>query len=149
MPKRPRSRGDSRSILPADVGHLDPRDAGCRGRAQLRVPIGAHGPQLGDAGLESGIVRAAADQRAEVVPARGEQARVESALGREPCPGAPPAEGLRDGRDDADLAGAVGIAPAFGRLADYRNLADYIARLQSRPAYRKALERGGPYNLAA
>ena len=51
MPKRPRPRGDSPGILSPDVGHLDPRRPGCRGGADLRVTIGADGPQLRDACL--------------------------------------------------------------------------------------------------
>jgi glutathione S-transferase len=41
------------------------------------------------------------------------------------------------------------VARAFGQLAPYPNLTDWIGRLQARPAYRRALERGGPYSLAA
>jgi glutathione S-transferase len=35
-----------------------------------------------------------------------------------------------------------------GPLARYPNLVRYHGRLQARPAYRRALERGGPYRLA-
>jgi glutathione S-transferase len=56
----------------------------------------------------------------------------------------------------ADLTGAdiqisfvMEVARAFRRLADYPNLDQYLVRLQGRPAYRRALERGGPYNMAA
>jgi len=39
-------------------------------------------------------------------------------------------------------------ARARGLLADYPNLLDLVERLQARPAYRRALERGGPYAFA-
>jgi glutathione S-transferase len=35
-----------------------------------------------------------------------------------------------------------------GFLADYPNLLDLLARLQARPAYKRALEKGGPYAFA-
>jgi glutathione S-transferase len=38
-------------------------------------------------------------------------------------------------------------AGAFGRLADYPNIAAWVKRFQSRPAYRAALAKGGPYNM--
>jgi len=40
------------------------------------------------------------------------------------------------------------VARAFGRLQSRPNLSAWVARFQARPAYRKALEAGGPYNLA-
>jgi glutathione S-transferase len=56
----------------------------------------------------------------------------------------------------ADLTGAdiqisfvMEVARAFRRLADYANLDKYLVRLQARPAYQRALERGGPYSMAA
>jgi len=36
-----------------------------------------------------------------------------------------------------------------GGLAKLPNLAAYLERMQARPAYQKAVERGGPYNLGA
>ena len=61
------------------------------------------------------------------------------------------------GRDylmGADLTGAdiqmsfVGeVAGAFGRFETYPNIAAWVRRFQNRPAYRTALEKGGPYNL--
>ena len=57
---------------------------------------------------------AEAERRAQVVAARGEEARVEPALGREAGARAAAAERLRDRGDDADLAGAVEVAPAAG-----------------------------------
>jgi glutathione S-transferase len=41
------------------------------------------------------------------------------------------------------------IARAFGRLDPYPNLKAWMLRLQARPAYRRALEKGGPYALAS
>ncbi len=40
------------------------------------------------------------------------------------------------------------VAGAFGKRANYPNLDAWIKRLHERPAFKKALERGGPYNLA-
>jgi len=40
------------------------------------------------------------------------------------------------------------VAGAFGKRAAYSNLDKWVARLHERPAYKKALERGGPYGLA-
>lgn len=40
------------------------------------------------------------------------------------------------------------VARAFGRLQTRPNLTAWVARFQARPAYRKALEAGGAYNLA-
>ena len=37
------------------------------------------------------------------------------------------------------------VAVAGGSRSDYPSLATWVARFQARPAYRKALERGGPY----
>ena len=39
------------------------------------------------------------------------------------------------------------VAGAFGRFQVYPNIAAWVHRFQARPAYRKALEKGGPYNL--
>lgn len=39
------------------------------------------------------------------------------------------------------------VAGAFGRFDAYPNIAAWVRRFQARPAYRKALEKGGPYNL--
>lgn len=40
------------------------------------------------------------------------------------------------------------VAGAFGRLPSYPNLAAWIGRLQARPAYRAAIEKGGAYSFA-
>ncbi|MBA4013385.1 MAG: glutathione S-transferase [Phenylobacterium sp.] len=39
------------------------------------------------------------------------------------------------------------VAGAFGQFATYPNIAAWVRRFQDRPAYRKALGKGGPYNL--
>jgi glutathione S-transferase len=42
----------------------------------------------------------------------------------------------------------VGEAGAMlGRLAGHERLAAWVRRCQDRPAYRVALEKGGPYNM--
>jgi glutathione S-transferase len=40
------------------------------------------------------------------------------------------------------------VAGAFGKRVQYPNLDAWTRRLHERPAYKKALERGGAYNLA-
>ncbi|KQW73394.1 glutathione S-transferase [Phenylobacterium sp. Root77] len=39
------------------------------------------------------------------------------------------------------------VAGAFGLFETYPNVAAWVRRFQARPAYRKALAKGGPYNL--
>ena len=39
------------------------------------------------------------------------------------------------------------VTGAFGRYGAYPNIAAWVERFQNRPAYRKALEKGGPYNM--
>jgi glutathione S-transferase len=41
------------------------------------------------------------------------------------------------------------VAGARSNRADYPNLDAWVKRFQARPAYRKALERGGPYSFAS
>jgi glutathione S-transferase len=48
---------------------------------------------------------------------------------------------------DVQLTFVLEAAAARGRLAAYPKLTQYLARMQARPAYRRALERGGPYQL--
>jgi glutathione S-transferase len=50
---------------------------------------------------------------------------------------------------DIQISFVMEVARAFGRLSSYPNLDAYLVRLQARPAYRRALERGGPYSMAA
>src|SRR5205814_3003851 len=64
------------------------------------------------------VARAAADHAPQVVAARGEEAGEHLPLGRQARAGARAAERLRDRGDDADLAGAVGVAPALRHLAE-------------------------------
>jgi glutathione S-transferase len=40
------------------------------------------------------------------------------------------------------------VGRAFGRLADKPNLSAWVERLHARPAFKRALEKGGTYNLA-
>lgn len=39
------------------------------------------------------------------------------------------------------------VATAFGRQAQFPNIKAWVDRFQARPAYRTALEKGGPYNM--
>lgn len=49
---------------------------------------------------------------------------------------------------DVQLGFVGEAARAFGRNAGYPNLAAWVDRLQARPAYQAALERGGAYSYA-
>lgn len=49
---------------------------------------------------------------------------------------------------DFQMSFVVEIANTQGKLKSYARLQAYLARLQARPAYKKALERGGPYRFA-
>ena len=48
---------------------------------------------------------------------------------------------------DVQMSFVLEVARAFGRLAAYPNADAYLDRLHARPAYGRALERGGPYAL--
>lgn len=48
---------------------------------------------------------------------------------------------------DIQLSFVLEAARAFGKLAAYPNAAAYLDRLEARPAFQRALEKGGPYNL--
>jgi glutathione S-transferase len=48
---------------------------------------------------------------------------------------------------DVQMSFVLEAAQAGGRLKDYPNLVAYLERMQSRPAYKKAVERGGPYDI--
>lgn len=56
------------------------------------------------------------------------------------------------GRDmsaaDIQMSFVGEVAGAFGRLDSYPNLKAWVQRFQARPAYRTALEKGGPYAFA-
>jgi glutathione S-transferase len=39
------------------------------------------------------------------------------------------------------------VARAFGKLSGYPDLDAYIDRMHARPAYKRAIERGGPYSM--
>ena len=48
---------------------------------------------------------------------------------------------------DVQMSFVGEVTNAFGRLEAYPNLKAWVDRFQARPAYRKALEKGGAYNL--
>jgi glutathione S-transferase len=50
---------------------------------------------------------------------------------------------------DIQVAFVLEAANASGLLRDYPALAAYLAHLQERPAYQRAIEKGGPYDLGA
>ncbi len=66
-------------------------------------------------------------------------------------------EGTLAGRDwllggditaaDIQMSFVGEVASAFGRQAQFPNIKGWVDRFQSRPAYRVALEKGGPYNM--
>ena len=49
---------------------------------------------------------------------------------------------------DAQMSFVGEVGRAFGRLANYPNISAWVERLHERPAFKTALEKGGPYNLA-
>ncbi|WP_309644783.1 glutathione S-transferase [Phenylobacterium sp.] len=65
-------------------------------------------------------------------------------------------EGALEGRDwlmgefsgaDIQMSFVGEVMNVSGRAAAYPNIAAWVKRFQDRPAYRKALEKGGPYNM--
>jgi glutathione S-transferase len=50
---------------------------------------------------------------------------------------------------DIQLTFVLEAAAASGLLKEYPALTEYLARMQARPSYRGAIEKGGPYNLGA
>jgi glutathione S-transferase len=56
---------------------------------------------------------------------------------------------LGDAFSGADVQMSFVGEAARGLRADYANLDAWVRRFQQRPAYRRALERGGPYSMAA
>lgn len=49
----------------------------------------------------------------------------------------------------ADVQMSFVLEAARGHLAHFPNLVRYLGTLQARPAYGRAVDRGGPYDLAA
>ena len=49
---------------------------------------------------------------------------------------------------DVQMSFVGEVGRAFGRLAPFPNIAAWVERLHARPAFKKALEKGGTYNLA-
>lgn len=49
---------------------------------------------------------------------------------------------------DVNLAWTLEIAECRGRMDDYPNLRRYLASMRARPAYQRAIERGGPQDLS-
>jgi glutathione S-transferase len=49
---------------------------------------------------------------------------------------------------DIQMSFVAEIAGAYGKLATFANLDAWIRRLHARPAWKKALEKGGPYRFA-
>ncbi|HEX3917984.1 MAG TPA: glutathione S-transferase family protein [Caulobacteraceae bacterium] len=65
-------------------------------------------------------------------------------------------EGSLEGRDyllgdftaaDAQMSFVGEIGRAFGKLGDYPNVDAWVTRMHDRPAYKRALEKGGAYNI--
>jgi glutathione S-transferase len=50
---------------------------------------------------------------------------------------------------DIQLVFVLEAADASGLLKDYPALSEYLTRMQTRPAYKRAIEKGGPYHLRA
>jgi glutathione S-transferase len=48
---------------------------------------------------------------------------------------------------DIQVSFALEVARNFGRLAAFPAMNAYLSRLQARPAYKTALEKGGPYGI--
>jgi glutathione S-transferase len=48
---------------------------------------------------------------------------------------------------DVQMSFVGEVGRAFGRLADKPNLDGWVDRLHARPAYKRALEKGGPYAI--
>ena len=54
-----------------------------------------------------------------------------------------------DSLTGADIQMSFVGEAARGLRSEYPNMDAWVKRFQARPAYRKALERGGPYSMAA
>jgi glutathione S-transferase len=49
---------------------------------------------------------------------------------------------------DLQLAFILQTARGLGFLAGRQDILDYVARLEDRPAYKRAIEKGGPFDLS-
>src|SRR5579862_2418992 len=118
---RPALEGTAYAASAADVRHFHLRQGGGLGGAELGIAVGAPRPDAAKAVGQLLVGRSCAERGPEVVPADGEQAGVEAPLGRQPGARAAAAERLRHRGDDADLTGAVAVAPAQrGRVGALR-----------------------------
>jgi glutathione S-transferase len=50
---------------------------------------------------------------------------------------------------DIQMSFVPEVAKAMGKLSDYPNMAAWIGRMHARPAWKTALDKGGPYALGA
>lgn len=50
---------------------------------------------------------------------------------------------------DAQMSFIPEVAKAFGKLPSYPNMAAWIERIHARPAWKRGLDKGGPYALGA
>lgn len=50
---------------------------------------------------------------------------------------------------DVQITFVLEVARTFGKLADYPDANAYLDRMHARPAYKRAIERGGPYSMGA
>jgi glutathione S-transferase len=48
---------------------------------------------------------------------------------------------------DVQMSFVGELGRAFGRTGNYPNLDAWVGRLHARPAYQRALQRGGPYGI--
>ena len=79
---------------------------------KLRIAIVASRPESGEQPLQFFVGRSVAQRHPEVEALAGEQAGVETTVGRESGARAIAAEWLRDRRNHADLTAAIGVPPA-------------------------------------
>ena len=81
------------------------------------IVVGATAPDLGDGVADFEIAVSTAQQCAQIVAFRREQAQVQLAFGGQADAAAIATERVSHAGDHADLAATVAIAPAFGGLA--------------------------------
>jgi glutathione S-transferase len=48
---------------------------------------------------------------------------------------------------DVQITFVLEVARAIGKIEPYASAAAYVARMHARPAYKRAIERGGPYSM--